>query len=55
MDPNQRIDVIGIVLNVGEAGSISLKDGTKKEKRSVTLGDESKVSIDVTFWGAAFA
>ena len=47
----QRVDVIGIILEIAEPAQISMRDGTKREKRSLTLADESKVSIDVTIWG----
>ena len=51
LPPEKRVDVIGIILEIAEPAQISMRDGTKKEKRSLTLADESKVSIDVTIWG----
>ena len=53
MPANQRVDVIGIVLDVGLPIKIKTKDGNERDKASVTLGDESKVSIEVSIWGAA--
>ena len=45
------IDVIGVVLEVGETGTINLRDGGTREKRVIKIGDESRLSIDVTLWG----
>jgi len=28
-----------------------MKDGTQRSKRAITLGDESKVCIEVSLWG----
>ena len=48
---NQTIDVIGVVLDVGVTGSITLRNGDQREKRTVVVGDEGKVSINLTLWG----
>ena len=45
------VDVVGVVLDVQPIGSITLKDGSSREKRSVTIGDDSKRMIGVTLWG----
>ena len=52
LPPNQRVDVIGLILEISEPTIINLKDGSKKEKRQLTLGDEGKVCIDIALWGA---
>lgn len=46
------LDVIGVILDVGPTSTINLRDGKVKQKRSLTIGDESHVSIGVTFWGS---
>ena len=45
------IDVIGIILDIQPVSQIGLKDGTTKDKRSLTIGDESNTSIGLTLWG----
>ena len=47
------VDVIGVVLDVQPVSEISLRDGTKKDRRTVTVGDESNIMIGVTLWGEA--
>lgn len=49
---SHTVDVIGVVLEVGPSSSINMKDGKVREKRTLTIGDESNVSIDVTLWGS---
>ena len=53
MVQNQTVDVVGIVLEVGSVQAITLKDGSMKDKRTLTIGDEGNVSIMVTLWGGA--
>jgi len=31
--------------------SINLKDGSQREKRTITIADETQVGVDVTVWG----
>lgn len=52
MPPQATIDVIGVVAEIGELGSITLKDnkGTR-DKREVTIMDDGDVSIKITLWG----
>lgn len=46
------VDVIGIVLEVGQIGSIRLKQtGEDRERRLITIADESNASVGVTMWG----
>lgn len=45
------IDVIGVILDVAPTTSINLRDGSMRQKRNLTIGDESHVSIGVTLWG----
>ena len=47
------VDVIGVILDVGLTSQLTLRDGTEKDKRLLTIIDESKVSIGVTLWGCA--
>jgi len=45
------IDVIGIVLQVGQVGTLKLKTGETRDKRSLVIGDDTNLSIQVTLWG----
>ena len=49
---NCTIDIIGVILEVGVTSALNLKDGTSKDKRTLFIGDESKISIGVTLWGS---
>ena len=51
MVQNGTVDVIGIVLEVQATGSITLRDGTPKDRRTLVVGDDSNNSIGVTIWG----
>ena len=48
---NCTIDVIGIILEVGQTGSITLRSGEQRLKRTLIVGDDMKVSIGLTLWG----
>jgi len=48
---NCTIDIIGVILEVGVTSALNLKDGTTRDKRTLSIGDESKISIGVTLWG----
>lgn len=49
---NEVIDVIGIVKEVGELGTIKTKkDGRDLAKRNITLVDTTDRAIEVTLWG----
>lgn len=50
---NCTVDVIGVILDVGMVSSLTMKDGTQRDKRTLIVGDESKISISVTLWGSA--
>ena len=45
------VDVCGVILDVGPTSSINMRNGSQREKRSMTIGDESNVCIGVTLWG----
>ena len=45
------IDVIGVILDVGPTNSINMKDGKVRDKRTLTIGDETNICIGVTLWG----
>lgn len=50
----QMIDFIGVVLEVQDLGQIQLKStGEMRDRRSLTLGDESGNSVMATLWGEA--
>lgn len=49
----KTIDVVGLVQEVGPCQSVNLKSGQSKDRRNVTLVDnsgENGTSISVTFW-----
>jgi replication factor A1 len=51
---NQSVDVVGVILEVGPLGSITLRsDGSQKDKRNITLADETNTSISCTLWNQA--
>jgi len=42
--------VIGVVTEVGNCSTMNTKFGPK-EKRTVTIADDCKLSMNITFWG----
>ncbi|XP_057837225.2 replication protein A 70 kDa DNA-binding subunit A-like [Cryptomeria japonica] len=48
---NTLVDVIGIVVAVGEPSLIRRKDGSEVTKRIVKINDASTFTIDVNLWG----
>ncbi len=51
MVQSRTVDVIGVILDVGQTSSINTRDGKSRQKRTLTIGDESNVCIGVTLWG----
>ena len=49
---SHTVDVIGLILEVGQTNSIKMRDGKERDKRTLTIGDESNKCINVTLWGA---
>lgn len=50
--PEDIIDIIAILVNVGELGEIiTKKDNRQLAKRVLTLADDTGVSLDLTLWG----
>lgn len=47
------IDVIGVIFEVGQIGSIKMKNGENREKLNLVLADDSGYSVPVTIWGDA--
>jgi replication factor A1 len=45
------VDIIGVVESVDDPSTITRKDGSEAQKRSITLRDDSNKSIELTFWG----
>jgi len=45
------VDVCGVIVQLGACASINLKDGSTRDKRAITIADETEHSIDVTVWG----
>ncbi|KAG9510175.1 Cationic amino acid transporter 2, partial [Fragariocoptes setiger] len=53
-DVETPIDVIGVILNVGEPGTVISKTRNKElKKRNITIVDDSRHDISVTIWGEA--
>lgn len=42
---SRTVDVIGVILEVGPSATINLRDGQQKEKRTLTIGDESNICL----------
>lgn len=48
----QAVDVIGIVVDIGQIGNIVIKaTGLPRSRRTIQLGDESGLKIQATLWG----
>ena len=43
----------GVILDVQPTGTLTTRDGQQRDKRTLTIGDESNVSIGLTLWGEA--
>ena len=43
--------MVGVIWRVGQCTEINLKDGCQRDKRAITIVDETEHSIDVTVWG----
>jgi hypothetical protein len=39
------VDVIGVIVEVGQIGNVPLKTGGQKQRRNVMIGDESGLKI----------
>jgi len=51
MEKNCLIDVIGVVLQVGELNLVKTRNGKEVGKRTITLVDRGLVSVDLAIWG----
>lgn len=51
MNPQDSVDVIGVIHTVGPVGTVTLKNGNAKERRNVLICDDSNVTICICFWG----
>lgn len=53
VEPNQTVDVIGVVQEIGEESEITAR-ATQRQipKRELTLVDQSGMSVRLTLWGA---
>lgn len=43
--------MVGVILYASPISSITLKDGSSRDKRTILLADDTDHSIDVTVWG----
>jgi replication factor A1 len=52
-EQQRTVDVAGVILSVGTVSSFQPKDQSRpaKDKRSLTLVDESGLQIQLTLWG----
>ena len=41
-----------MILDVGPVSAINMRDGKVRNKRALTIGDESHVCVNVTLWGS---
>lgn len=48
---NRTVDLCSLVAEVGESDTIKLKSGAEKQRRQVTLADDSNCAIGLTLWG----
>ena len=51
MVQQQTVDVVGVILSMFSVQSIQLKDGGTRNKRTMTVADDSLHAIDITVWG----
>eukprot|EP01119_Soliformovum_irregulare_P016808 TRINITY_DN4916_c0_g1_i2.p1 TRINITY_DN4916_c0_g1~~TRINITY_DN4916_c0_g1_i2.p1 ORF type:complete len:395 (-),score=118.42 TRINITY_DN4916_c0_g1_i2:78-1262(-) len=51
IEPNGMVDVLGVIHNVGDHGTITTRKGDQLSKRTLTLLDTSSRTIDLTIWG----
>lgn len=49
--PGNVVDIIGVVESVMDWTTITKRDGTDTQKRSVIIRDDSNTSIELTLWG----
>jgi replication factor A1 len=52
-EQQRTVDVAGVILNVGSVSLFQPKDQTRaaKDKRTLTIADESGLKIQLTLWG----
>lgn len=50
LDKTRAIDVIGIVNNVEPVNTCQLKSGQQKDKRMISIVDESGLAVQACFW-----
>lgn len=51
VEPNQTVDVLGILSDIGDVSTINTKKGTPLDKRDITLVDDTGFSVRCTLWG----
>ncbi|CDW77382.1 UNKNOWN [Stylonychia lemnae] len=50
-DRNRAIDVCGVVIDVSDPEQVKLKNGNQKQRKYITIVDETMHSITITLWG----
>ena len=53
LQPKSSVDIIGLVTDVTPVTQVKLRSGEEKDRRTITIADDSGSSVDITFWGAA--
>jgi len=51
LQPQSLVEVIGVIISVGEVQQFNSKNDKEIVKRSVRIADQSNRNIDITFWG----
>lgn len=52
LQTRSSVDVIGVISDVTPLSQIKLKSGEDKDRRTITLMDDTHQQVDITFWGA---
>ena len=53
-DNNTVCDVVALIKEVGQPMDVNLRSGEVKQRRNVTILDDSMTEVEVTFWGDTF-
>lgn len=53
LQPRSSVDVIGLITDVSPVSAVKLKSGEEKDRRTITIADDTGASVDITFWGPA--
>lgn len=51
IEPNEFVDIIGVVVSVAPLTELQSKAGAQLKKRAITLVDKTLCQVEVTLWG----